>query len=224
MPRPQSRFPSTLFLFKRKFYLCFFFSLSPASRTFRTFHEASSTVPLAQRSGRRNSLNALPILNPPPRHALLPSVLSMDTLLSTQHSQYNFANRLSNLSSSNTSLNPQLYSSFSASLENGSAASESESSEHPGGAASSRPAHERRKRKKKTLDRFPKLEVLDVKDKPVVECQLETIHQKTVTFRFDIDNDSPSEVTNNLVRPFHRVALHLPALLHPALEKLEPGT
>lgn len=80
-----------------------------------------------------------------------------------------------------------------------SAASESECSEHPADGSSSRHHMERKKiRKKKTLDRFPKLTVLSVTE-TMVECQLETIKQKTITFKFDITDNDPQDVANKLV-------------------------
>lgn len=90
-----------------------------------------------------------------------------------------------------------------------SAASESECSEHPADGSSSKQLMERKKiRKKKTLDRFPKLTVLSVTD-TMVECQLETIKQKTITFKFDITDNDPQDVANKLVRNFRMYHLYL---------------
>lgn len=80
-----------------------------------------------------------------------------------------------------------------------SAASESENSEHPADGSGNKQHAERKKiRRKKTLDRFPKLTVLSVTD-TMVECQLETIKQKTITFKFDITDNDPQDVANKLV-------------------------
>lgn len=177
---------------------------------------------MAPFSSRRNSLNVIPYAGiggqkqAPP--AGLPSVPSVDTLLTSlsQSQSTSAVNRLMLNSSNNLvyynsySATPPFiphfsaystrYSSFSTSLENASsAASESECSEHPTDVSGSKAHQERTKKKKrKTLDRFPKLIVLNT-EYPVVECQLETIDHTTVTFRFDINNDSPSDVTTNLV-------------------------
>ena len=82
-----------------------------------------------------------------------------------------------------------------------SAASESECSEHPADGSGSKTHSERTKRprKKKTLDRFPKLTVLSANE-TMVECQLETIKQKTITFKFDITDNDALDVANKLVR------------------------
>jgi len=53
-------------------------------------------------------------------------------------------------------------------------------------------------RKKKTGDKGPKLTLLSVNG-TVVECQLETGKQKTVTFKFDCEDLVPSDVAKNLV-------------------------
>ncbi|KAK7078471.1 hypothetical protein SK128_004644 [Halocaridina rubra] len=80
-----------------------------------------------------------------------------------------------------------------------SAASESECSEHPADGSGNKHTGDRKRiRKKKTLDRFPKLNVLSVTD-TMVECQLETIKQKTITFKFDITDNDPQDVANKLV-------------------------
>ncbi|KAG0713459.1 Serine/threonine-protein kinase WNK2 [Chionoecetes opilio] len=81
-----------------------------------------------------------------------------------------------------------------------SAASESECSEHPTDGAGSKTHSERTKRprKKKTLDRFPKLTVLSANE-TMVECQLETVKQKTITFKFDITDNDALDVANKLV-------------------------
>ncbi|MPC16251.1 Serine/threonine-protein kinase WNK1 [Portunus trituberculatus] len=81
-----------------------------------------------------------------------------------------------------------------------SAASESECSEHPADGSGSKTHSERTKRprKKKTQDRFPKLTVLSANE-TMVECQLETIKQKTITFKFDITDNDALDVANKLV-------------------------
>ena len=84
-------------------------------------------------------------------------------------------------------------------LDHPSAASESECGEQPaeaGGVAGGKPP--KKSKKKKTLDRFPKLLVLNVTG-TVVECQLESMTQKTVKFLFDVTEDLPQDVANNLV-------------------------
>ncbi|XP_063604855.1 serine/threonine-protein kinase WNK3-like isoform X7 [Penaeus indicus] len=98
-----------------------------------------------------------------------------------------------------SSPSPQILADTYSHLLNDSAASESECSEHPADGSSSRHHMERKKiRKKKTLDRFPKLTVLSVTE-TMVECQLETIKQKTITFKFDITDNDPQDVANKLV-------------------------
>jgi WNK lysine deficient protein kinase len=55
----------------------------------------------------------------------------------------------------------------------------------------------------KTLTSFPlltlNLKVSDQNDR-VVECQLQTHNSKMVTFRFDLDGDSPEEIAAAMVR------------------------
>lgn len=53
-------------------------------------------------------------------------------------------------------------------------------------------------RRRKTGDKGPKLTLLSVNG-TVVECQLETGKQKTVTFKFDCEDLVPSDVAKNLV-------------------------
>ncbi|KAK8749873.1 hypothetical protein OTU49_015105, partial [Cherax quadricarinatus] len=97
-------------------------------------------------------------------------------------------------SSSNTTITSSTHPPFDPS-----AASESECSEHPADGSSSKQHMGRKKiRKKKTLDRFPKLTVLSVTD-TMVECQLETVKQKTITFKFDITDNDPQDVAYKLV-------------------------
>ncbi|KAK8749874.1 hypothetical protein OTU49_015105, partial [Cherax quadricarinatus] len=94
---------------------------------------------------------------------------------------------------------PQILPDTYSHLLNDSAASESECSEHPADGSSSKQHMGRKKiRKKKTLDRFPKLTVLSVTD-TMVECQLETVKQKTITFKFDITDNDPQDVAYKLV-------------------------
>lgn len=53
-------------------------------------------------------------------------------------------------------------------------------------------------RRRKTGDKGPKLSVLNVTG-TVVECQLDTGKQKTVTFKFDCEDLVPTDVAKNLV-------------------------
>lgn len=53
-------------------------------------------------------------------------------------------------------------------------------------------------RRRKTGDRGPKLTLLSVQG-TVVECQLETGKQKTVTFKFDCEDLVPADIAKNLV-------------------------
>ncbi|KAG1706628.1 Serine/threonine-protein kinase WNK3 [Nymphon striatum] len=53
-------------------------------------------------------------------------------------------------------------------------------------------------KRRKTQERIPKLRVLTVNDS-IVECQLETSKQQTVTFRFDIYDMNPEDICKNLV-------------------------
>ncbi|GAB6020230.1 hypothetical protein CHUAL_002950 [Chamberlinius hualienensis] len=53
-------------------------------------------------------------------------------------------------------------------------------------------------KRRKTLERIPKLTVLRL-DGSMVECQLETTKQKTVTFVFDSAVTVPTDIANNLV-------------------------
>jgi hypothetical protein len=53
-------------------------------------------------------------------------------------------------------------------------------------------------RRRKTGEKGPKLTLLTVSG-TVVECQLETGKQKTVTFKFDCEDLVPSDVAKNLV-------------------------
>lgn len=80
---------------------------------------------------------------------------------------------------------------------------------------------QRRQRNKGTSERCPKLTVLSINhdgsgsDKvpggsspsgsrgPIVECQLETTRNKTVTFKFDCADYVPGDIANNLVSICH---------------------
>ncbi|XP_022249281.1 mucin-17-like isoform X1 [Limulus polyphemus] len=53
-------------------------------------------------------------------------------------------------------------------------------------------------KRRKTQDRGPRLTVLSVDEGSVVECLLESV-KKTVTFKFDIGDVVPEEISNNLV-------------------------
>ncbi len=37
-------------------------------------------------------------------------------------------------------------------------------------------------------------------DAEVVECQLETAKHSTITFKFNLDDDQPADIADNLVR------------------------
>ena len=54
-------------------------------------------------------------------------------------------------------------------------------------------------KRRRTVERGPRLSVLSVQGS-VVEYQLETMKQKTVTFKFDQTDTVPSDVANNLIR------------------------
>ena len=50
------------------------------------------------------------------------------------------------------------------------------------------------------MDKIPRLTIIDIsKQGDVVECLLETAKQKTVTFKFDLDDVKPAEIAENLV-------------------------
>jgi hypothetical protein len=64
-----------------------------------------------------------------------------------------------------------------------------------------RPAEKSKSRRKKSL--LPRLIVVSVEpDGDVVECQLETGKLPTVAFRFSLDSDKTSDITNSLVSCF----------------------
>ena len=78
---------------------------------------------------------------------------------------------------------------------------------HPQGTAAAGTKQEKKKpRKKKTVDKIPRLLVLNVQE-TMVECQLETTTQQT-KFRFDITGDEPQDVTNKLVGLHHYLMLN----------------
>lgn len=54
-------------------------------------------------------------------------------------------------------------------------------------------------KRRRTVERGPRLSVLSVQGS-VVEYQLETMKQKTVTFKFDQTDTVPADVANNLIR------------------------
>ncbi|XP_044726570.1 uncharacterized protein LOC123290453 isoform X3 [Chrysoperla carnea] len=58
----------------------------------------------------------------------------------------------------------------------------------------------RRRSNKSSSDKPSKLSVLSVVNSSIVECQLDSSKQKTVTFKFDIDDMNPSEIANKLVQ------------------------
>ena len=56
------------------------------------------------------------------------------------------------------------------------------------------------KRKKVHERQIPRLTIINIEqDNEVVECQLETAKHSTVTFKFNRDDDQPSEIAANLV-------------------------
>lgn len=57
----------------------------------------------------------------------------------------------------------------------------------------------RRRSNKTSSDKPSKLSVLSVVNSSIVECQLDSSKQKTVTFKFDIDDMNPTEIANKLV-------------------------
>ena len=66
---------------------------------------------------------------------------------------------------------------------------------------------ERKKRRKKTVERGPRLTVLEVNGS-IVECQLETAKQKTVTFKFDLSESELAEVTSDVAHNLVRTLDH----------------
>ncbi|XP_076369833.1 uncharacterized protein LOC143256458 isoform X2 [Tachypleus tridentatus] len=65
-------------------------------------------------------------------------------------------------------------------------------------ASSKHTAKKKLGKRRKTQDRGPRLTVLSVDEGSVVECLLESV-KKTVTFKFDIGDVVPEEISNNLV-------------------------
>ncbi|EFX83137.1 hypothetical protein DAPPUDRAFT_28399, partial [Daphnia pulex] len=57
-------------------------------------------------------------------------------------------------------------------------------------------------KRRRTAERGPRLSVLSVQGS-VVECQVETMKQETVTFKFDQADTVPADVANNLIK--HRL-------------------
>ena len=59
-----------------------------------------------------------------------------------------------------------------------------------------------KQKRRKTQDKIPRLTILNITDETMIECQLETAKQRTVTFTFDTDTDKPKEIAENLVSAF----------------------
>ena len=54
---------------------------------------------------------------------------------------------------------------------------------------------------KKKKNEKPKLHIIGLtQENEVVECQLETAKSHAVNFKFNCDDDTPEEISNNLVR------------------------
>ena len=64
-----------------------------------------------------------------------------------------------------------------------------------------RRAEKKVSKRKKTVEKGPKLTLLSVSgvNGTIVECQIETGKQKTVTFKFDCEDLVPTEIAKNLV-------------------------
>ncbi len=57
------------------------------------------------------------------------------------------------------------------------------------------------KRKKVPEKQMPRLSIFNIEqDGEVVECQLETAKHSSITFKFNMDDDQPSDIAENLVR------------------------
>ncbi len=64
------------------------------------------------------------------------------------------------------------------------------------------------KRKKVPEKQMPRLSIFNIEqDGEVVECQLETAKHSSITFKFNMEDDQPSEIAENLVRaiPFEKL-------------------